>query len=156
MDTEDRRIRLLMVDDEEAFLAGTSTALERRGFEVSTAQSGKEALRLAATHDYDVVILDMKMPELDGSEVFRRLKYHQQSLPVIILTGHGSVQDAFSMSKQGVVDYIASPVTWSFWSTESTPPSTRASERPPQRARTPHSPPRENPSGFYLWMMSPS
>lgn len=102
-------IRLLMVDDEEEFLDATAAALRRRGFEVRTTPSGEEALLLAAAEPPDVVLLDVKMPGLDGTEVFRRLQDRHPGLPTVLLTGHGSVGQAFDMAKEGVFDYIAKP-----------------------------------------------
>jgi DNA-binding NtrC family response regulator len=102
-------LRLLMVDDEEEFLAATSTALERRGLKVTTAKDGERALELAQTRSFDVVLLDVKMPDLSGIEVFRRLQQHYPGLPTVLLTGHGTVRQAFQMAKEGIYDYIAKP-----------------------------------------------
>lgn len=105
----DRPIRVLLVDDEEDFLAATAPALARRGFEVDTAASGRAALDRLAEREYGVVVLDVKMPGLGGEEVFDRVRRAYPQLPVLMLTGHGSVPQAFRMSKEGVVDYLAKP-----------------------------------------------
>ena len=103
------KIKILLVDDEEDFLSSAAKALERRGLEVQTARDGAEAFARIERHPVDVVVLDVKMPGLDGVEVFRRLKKEGQRLPVIILTGHGSIPQAFEVSKEGVYDYLAKP-----------------------------------------------
>jgi two-component system C4-dicarboxylate transport response regulator DctD len=102
-------IRLLMVDDERDFLSAVAPGLERRGFEVKTAENGRTALDLLAREAFDVVVLDVKMPGLDGISVFRRISELAPQLPVIMLTGHGNIQDAFETSRQGVYEYLTKP-----------------------------------------------
>ncbi len=102
-------IRLLLVDDEREFLASAAKALQRRGLEVTTAADGKTALELAQEQEFDAAVVDMKMPGIDGVEVFRRIKRMRPRLPVMILTGHGSIPQAFEMSREGVFDYIPKP-----------------------------------------------
>jgi DNA-binding NtrC family response regulator len=109
MNEKEKTIRLLMVDDEEDFLAATVKALARRGIDVKPVTNGKEALTQAKYGGFDVVLLDIKMPEMDGEELFQRLQSQEPDLPAIILTGHGTVSQAFRTSKEGVIDYIAKP-----------------------------------------------
>jgi DNA-binding NtrC family response regulator len=109
MSDESDIVRLLMVDDEEEFLDSMARALTRRGFEVSTAPGAKEALRLMQKNRYDVAVLDVKMPGMDGVELFRRLRASWPWLPVVMLTGHGTIPQAFETSREGVVDYLTKP-----------------------------------------------
>jgi len=102
-------VKLLIVDDEEEFLESSARALGRRGFEVNTAVDGATALEIMKQRDFDVVVLDLKMPGMDGEEVFDRIHKDRPSTPVIMLTGHGSVPHAFKTSKKGIADYIAKP-----------------------------------------------
>jgi DNA-binding NtrC family response regulator len=104
------KIVLLMVDDEEEFLMSSAKALSRRGFEVDVAPNGVTALEMIELNDYDVVILDVKMPDIDGIEVFRQIRQTQPYLPVILLTGHSSLEDAFQASKDGIADYLSKPI----------------------------------------------
>jgi DNA-binding NtrC family response regulator len=104
-----RRTRLLLVDDEEDFLRSSAQALGRRGLEVQTARDGATALEMIAGGEFDVVVLDLKMPGLDGEAVFDRIRASRPSLPVIMLTGHGSIPHAFQTSKKGISDYVAKP-----------------------------------------------
>jgi DNA-binding NtrC family response regulator len=99
-----------MVDDEEEFLMSSAQALNRRGFEVDVALNGVTALEMIESNDYDVVILDVKMPDIDGIEVFRKIRLTQPYLPVILLTGHSSLEDAFQTSKDGIADYLSKPI----------------------------------------------
>ena len=103
-------VRLLLVDDEEDFLLATSQALGRRGFEVSVAPNGVTALETLASASFDVVVLDVKMPDIDGLEVFRQIRSRLPEMPVILLTGHPSIADAFLTSKHGIADYLSKPV----------------------------------------------
>jgi DNA-binding NtrC family response regulator len=109
MNEESPRIRLLLVDDEVEFLEATARALGRRGFDVDTARDAEEALALTQGSSYDVAVLDVKMPGMDGTELFRRLRARWPAFPVVMLTGHGSVQQAFLASREGVVEYLTKP-----------------------------------------------
>ncbi|MCU0724349.1 MAG: response regulator [Planctomycetes bacterium] len=103
-------IRVLLVDDETEFLESMAKALSRRGFVVLTAASGTEGQAMAEAEPLDVAVLDVKMPDIDGYELFRRVRKAKPSLPILILTGHGTIDKAFELSKGGVFDYLAKPV----------------------------------------------
>jgi CheY-like chemotaxis protein len=103
-------VTVLMIDDEAEFLESTARALGRRGFEVLTASSGEVGLRTLAELPVHIVVLDLKMPGMDGEEVLRRLRVDHPRLPVIMLTGHGSISHAFRMASRGVVEYLAKPI----------------------------------------------
>lgn len=109
MESEKDKIKLLMVDDETEFLESTAVALKRRGLDVSTAGSGAEAMVMISQSDFDIVLLDVKMPGMDGVEVLERIASVKPGLPVIMLTGHGNIEDAFKSSKIGVVDFLSKP-----------------------------------------------
>lgn len=109
MSGTDPTIRLLMVDDERDFLHAVEPGLIRRGFEVTLAETGMRALDLLAQAEFDVVILDVKMPGLDGVDTFREIKRIAPGLPVVLLTGHGNVQQAFETSREGVHEYLTKP-----------------------------------------------
>jgi len=102
-------LRLLLVDDEVEFLAAMTPGLIRRGFEVRVAENGHAALDLLRTETVDVVVLDVKMPGIDGVETFHEIKRVAPGLPVILLTGHGSIPQAFETSRDGVANYLAKP-----------------------------------------------
>lgn len=104
------KIKLLMVDDEEDFLLSTSRALNRRGFDVEIALNGVTALEIIDKKEFDAVVLDVKMPDIDGIEVFTIIHDKLPDLPVILLTGHSSIDDAFQTSKDGVADYLGKPI----------------------------------------------
>lgn len=103
-------IRLLLVDDEVGYLEVLSKRLSRRGFEVTTASNGAEAIRAARRWDFDVAVVDLKMEDMDGIEVLKTLKRMVPELEVIILTGHGSERAAREGIAQGAFDYLIKPV----------------------------------------------
>jgi len=109
MSEQESKIRILLVDDEADFRDSAKFALERRGIEVETASDGINALKTLKERNYDAVLLDIKMPGIDGSVVAHILRKDQPDLPIIILTGHGSIPQAFEATKSGVYDYIAKP-----------------------------------------------
>ncbi|MEW5923121.1 MAG: response regulator, partial [Candidatus Zixiibacteriota bacterium] len=110
MDTGTKKYKLLLVDDEEEFLVSSSKALGRRGFEVDVAPNGVTALEKINDVVFDAIVLDVKMPDIDGVEVFRQIHERYPDMPVILLTGHASVGDAFQTSKEGITDYLAKPI----------------------------------------------
>ena len=103
-------IKLLLVDDEVGYLEVLSKRLSRRGFEVTTASNGAEAIRAARRWDFDVAVVDLKMEDMDGIEVLKTLKRMVPELEVIILTGHGSERAAREGIAQGAFDYLIKPV----------------------------------------------
>ena len=109
MTTAGTPIRLLLVDDEQEFLEAVTPALERRGLEVTAVSNGVEALALLDQWPFDVVVLDVKMPGMGGIEVFHEVALREPDLPVVILTGHGDIQQAFETSREGVFDYLTKP-----------------------------------------------
>jgi len=102
------KIRVLMVDDEEQFRATTEKLLTKRGFETLMAGSGEEAIG-KLDENPDVVILDIKMPGMDGHEALKEIKSRAPDLPVIMLTGHGALPSAKEALAEGAFDYLAKP-----------------------------------------------
>jgi DNA-binding NtrC family response regulator len=105
----DDSIRLLIVDDEEPFVTALQERLELRGFAVTTAPGGAEALALCADDKFDLALVDLKMPGMDGEELLVRLKEAHEFLEVIILTGHGSLGSAVVCAKLGAFSYLPKP-----------------------------------------------
>lgn len=103
-------MRILIVDDEQEFLELMENRLHKRGFEVTTSPSGESALALLERESFDAMVLDVKMPGIDGIEVLRRVKSMRPELPVILLTGHASIEAAMTGVESGAVDYLLKPV----------------------------------------------
>ena len=103
------KIKVLMVDDEEQFRVTTSKILSRRGYETTMAGSGEEAIETLKKSPQDVVILDIKMPGMDGHEALSRIKKIAPDVQVIMLTGHGGLESAREALKYGAFDYLTKP-----------------------------------------------
>ena len=102
-------IKLLIVDDEVKFLASIAQRLEMRSFDVTTASNGQEAIKKAHAEKFDLALLDLKMPGLDGKQVLEILKKEHKYLEVIILTGHGSYESAVECTRLGAYGYLPKP-----------------------------------------------
>ena len=100
---------VLLVDDEARYLETTSRLLARKGCTVATAASGMEALSLLSKAPAHVVVLDVKMPGMDGHETFRAIRKIHPLVEVILLTGHGTVDSAVEGLKAGAFDYLVKP-----------------------------------------------
>lgn len=103
-------MHVLFVDDETEFLELVSKRLARRGIEVTTASSGEAGLEAARTARFDVVVLDVKMPGMDGLETLRHLRKLTPTTPVLLLTGHASLGAALNGMEAGAFDYMLKPV----------------------------------------------
>ncbi len=103
------RIKLLVVDDEVKFLDAIARRLELRDFEVTKATNGPEAIEAARQKRFDLALLDLKMPGMDGRKVLEILKQQHKYLEVIILTGHGSLDSAVECTKLGAFGYLPKP-----------------------------------------------
>ncbi|MFE8151478.1 two-component system response regulator GlrR [Brenneria goodwinii] len=101
---------LLLVDDDPSLLKLLGMRLTSEGFSVMTAESGQEALRLLTKEQFDLVISDLRMDEMDGMALFSEIQRYQPGMPVIILTAHGSIPDAVAATQQGVFSFLTKPV----------------------------------------------
>jgi DNA-binding NtrC family response regulator len=102
--------RVLLVDDEVEFVQTVSKRLARNKLSVQAVHSGDDALRHLAENPTDVVVLDVKMPGMDGIEALRKIKARQPLVEVIMLTGHASVEAAIDGMELGAFDYLMKPV----------------------------------------------
>ena len=105
--------RILVVDDDENILSLERTILEQKGFDVTTAEGGEEALRVLRKDSFDLVLLDVMMPDKDGFEVCRQIKQEPRlrNLPVIFLTAKGGGEALAEGFDSGAVMYINKPFT---------------------------------------------
>ena len=101
--------RILVVDDEDGMRRLLSRVLTREGYETSAVGSGAEALRLVASERFDLVVTDIKMPEMDGLQLLAELKEYEPSLPIIVITAYGTIENAVQALRSGAYDYIAKP-----------------------------------------------
>jgi DNA-binding NtrC family response regulator len=104
------KAKVLLVDDEEDFLKILARRLEIRGMSVMTAASGTEAVGIVDGHDFDIVVIDLSMPGIDGIETLKRIKAKQPDTEIIILSGQGSVRTSIEAMKMGAEDFLQKPV----------------------------------------------
>ena len=102
--------KILLVDDEQDFLESLTERLELRDLKPDTARSGEEALQRVQTDEPTVIVLDLRMPGMDGLEVLRRVKKAHPRVQVVILTGHGTDKDKEQAKKLGAFAYLQKPV----------------------------------------------
>jgi DNA-binding NtrC family response regulator len=105
------KARILVVDDEANIRRTVAYALEAEGHQVDTAVNGEEALDKIMTATYGLVLLDMQLPGIDGLETLRRVTAQQPEMRAIIITAHGTIQNAVEAMKLGAIDYIQKPFT---------------------------------------------
>ncbi len=103
-------MHILVVDDEADFLSVIQNRLSKQGFTVTTANSGEEALAKFSATEFAAVILDVKMPGIDGLSVLKEFKKQRPDVGVLLLTGHASVESAIAGVEAGAVDYLIKPV----------------------------------------------
>ena len=101
---------LLLVDDDQSLLRLMTIRLEGEGFNVITAEDGKAALKQVSAHTVDAVLSDLRMPGLDGLSLFEEIVNLRNDLPVILMTAHGTIQDAVAATQRGVFGFLTKPV----------------------------------------------
>jgi DNA-binding NtrC family response regulator len=101
--------RLLLVDDEEQFVETLSERLTMRDYDVTTSLTGEDAIEKIKNYNFDVVILDVRLPGIEGAEVLREIKNLKPLAEVIMLTGHGTVEMAIEGMKLGAFDFMMKP-----------------------------------------------
>ena len=103
-------LRLLFVDDEVEFLEPMAERLRRRQISCTTAQSGDRALEALKQEQFDCAVVDVKMPGMDGLDLLRRMRQDYPGVPVILLTGHASVELGVQGLELGAFEYLMKPV----------------------------------------------
>lgn len=102
--------RILLVDDDENLLRLMTIRLQGEGYQVNSAESGKEALRILNTNSFDAVLSDLRMPGLDGLSLFEEIVSLRRDIPVILMTAHGTIQDAVEATQRGVFGFLTKPI----------------------------------------------
>jgi DNA-binding NtrC family response regulator len=106
---EVNNFNVLLVDDELEFLATLVKRLTKRGLNISTAKNGEDALKIIGGKMIDVVVLDVRMPGIDGIQTLREIKKKDPLMEVIMLTGHARVEVAIEGMELGAFDYLMKP-----------------------------------------------
>ncbi len=108
-DNQKNTLSLLIVDDDEAFRNVVKDRFSRRGYHAVLAANGNEAISLSQKNNFDIALVDIKMPEMDGIELLKQLKSERPNIEVIILTGHATIDTAIDAIKLGAYHYLAKP-----------------------------------------------
>ena len=103
--------RILVVDDEERIRDACTMVLEEEGYELATADSGELGLKMIQEHHFDVILLDLMMPNLSGLEVLPQIKDQHPDTAVIVITGYATVEHSIEAMKKGAFDFIPKPFT---------------------------------------------
>ena len=106
-----KKQKALVIDDEQVVLDSVSKILTDENYEVDVSLSGREGLNRAIQKEYDIVLTDIRMPDIGGMRVLRDIKRANPSLPVVMITGYASVQSSVQAMKLGAADYIEKPFT---------------------------------------------
>ena len=101
---------ILVVDDDVSFVTFVCTALDKRGVRTEVAFTGADAMRYLGHHESSGVLLDLKLPDMDGLEVLREIRERGDLVPVVVLTGAGTVSAAVEAMKLGAVDFVEKPL----------------------------------------------
>lgn len=101
-----QRAHILVVDDEVNIRRTLSALLDRAGYEVHSAENGKDAITLLEQHAFDLLLVDLKMPEIGGMQVVAAARERQPEIAIIVLTGHGSLETAIEGLHHGIFDYV--------------------------------------------------
>jgi two-component system, OmpR family, response regulator len=105
-----RTAKILLVDDEVAFANNIAKLISKRGYDIITVHNGESAVKAVAENDFDVIVLDLKMPGMDGMAALKLIKGKKPEVEVIILTGHGSFESGIDGIQLGAFDFIMKPV----------------------------------------------
>src|SRR5512138_131200 len=106
---ETKPIRVLVVDDEPTLLRALESLLRKKGYEVTGLDSPIVATQKLAQEDYDVALLDIKMPQLSGLELLSAVRHSRPEVEVIMMTGHATVETALAAVRAGAYDYLTKP-----------------------------------------------
>jgi len=101
--------QILVVDDEPKMRRVLEIMLQKMGAKVLAAENGREALTIFQDHSVDLVITDLRMPEMDGIALLAALRAQESIVPVIVITAHGTIETAVTAMKHGACDYILRP-----------------------------------------------
>jgi len=107
---EELKAKVLLVDDEVDFLTTLAERLESRGLKVTTLTRGEDAVATVEAQSFDLIVLDLSMPGIDGIETLKRIKAKQPDAEIIMLTGQGSIKTSIEAMKLGAEDFIEKPV----------------------------------------------
>ncbi len=104
-------LSILVIDDEDVICEACELVLSEKGHAVATRNDGKAGLSAIRQGTYDILLLDMKLPDIDGMEILKIVQKEKPGLCIIVMTGYSSISNAVQAIKQGADDYLAKPFT---------------------------------------------
>ena len=107
---ETQRVRILIIDDDEAIRKSLTTVLKEKGYLVDAAESGQAAVKKSETETYDLALIDIRLPDIDGVQLLTAMKETTPKMVKIIITGYPSLQNAMEAVNKGADGYIVKPV----------------------------------------------
>src|SRR4029077_5100707 len=110
MNTNGEPLRVLIIDDEEFHAETLAESLQRVGYECAIATTGSRGAKRMDHEDWDVILTDLKMPDMDGLAILRKAKQEQPDAEVVVITGHGDVKTAVEAMHSGAFNYLQKPV----------------------------------------------
>src|SRR5437868_13636372 len=110
MNTNGEPLRVLIIDDEEFHAETLAESLQRVGYECVVATTGSRGARRIEQEDWDVVLTDLRMPDMDGLAVLRKAKHELPDAEVVVITGHGDIKTAVEAMKAGAAHFLEKPV----------------------------------------------
>jgi len=105
----DERLKIMIIDDESIVGIRLKSSLEKIGYRVEAFTDSKEAMKILAKRNFDIIVTDLKMPAIDGMEIFQFAKNHWPDTKVIMISGYATVETAKDALKEGVYDFIVKP-----------------------------------------------
>ncbi|MGB9629645.1 MAG: sigma-54-dependent transcriptional regulator, partial [Thermodesulfobacteriota bacterium] len=105
----DNRPKILLIDDEPLMRMTIQDALESEGYQVGVAETGQKGLALFSKNSFDILITDLKLPDLDGLQILKEVKMTNPETQVILITAYGSIDSAVTAMKEGASDYLTKP-----------------------------------------------
>ncbi|UCC40034.1 MAG: sigma-54-dependent Fis family transcriptional regulator, partial [Candidatus Aminicenantes bacterium] len=103
--------KILVIDDEAGIRSSLRGILEDEGYSVKTTETGEEGLNFLKAQNFDLILLDIWLPEMDGIEALKKIKMHEENAPVVMISGHGTVETAVKATKLGAYDFLEKPLT---------------------------------------------
>ncbi len=102
----DKKVQILLVDDEEKVREMLSSLLNSRGYLVKNVADGEEALKNLNSSDFDIIITDLRMPQMDGAELIKKVRDLKPNIGIIVLTGYGDIESYIDIMEMGAFEYI--------------------------------------------------
>lgn len=101
--------KILVIDDEKSILDLLSVVFKKEGYQVETSLSGKKGIELIEKNDFDLILCDIRMPQINGLEVLKKVKTKKSDIPVVMITAYGTIKQAVGALKAGALDYVVKP-----------------------------------------------